>query len=149
MPCIVDTGCDASGGALREVDTNAPARALLCAAPCDPTKETPTSSLQELPPTEYAVAIASSTEVCPEFTSNVFSQLSFSWLTPLMRKGYAHPLEFNDIWELPPPDKVKEVHNELDRNWRKQLETGAHPILRPQQCATCSELCYGRRYARA
>ena len=90
--------------------------------------------LQELPPTEFAVAIESSAEVCPEYKSNILSQLSFAWLTPLMKKGYAHPLEFNDIWKLPPPDKVTDVHAELDRHWRKQLETGARPYSLQGTC---------------
>jgi len=43
--------------------------------------------------------------VCPEWGAGVLSSLTFSWLSPLIRKGYKAPLQDKDIWTLPPTDR--------------------------------------------
>lgn len=43
--------------------------------------------------------------MCPEWTAGIFSSLTFSWLNPLIRKGYKTPLQDKDIWSLPPTDR--------------------------------------------
>jgi hypothetical protein len=35
---------------------------------------------------------------CPEATANIFSTLTFSWMTPLMKLGYKQPLLMEDLW---------------------------------------------------
>lgn len=34
----------------------------------------------------------------PEEMSNIFSRLTFGWMTPLMRLGYQKPLTMDDLW---------------------------------------------------
>lgn len=43
--------------------------------------------------------------MCPEWGAGVVSSLTFSWLSPLIRKGYKAPLQDKDIWTLPPTDR--------------------------------------------
>jgi hypothetical protein len=43
--------------------------------------------------------------VCPEWGAGLMSTLTFSWLSPLIRKGYKTPLQDKDIWSLPPTDR--------------------------------------------
>lgn len=44
---------------------------------------------------------ASLNNECPLDSSNLFSVLAFSWVTPLIRLGYKRPLEDYHLWELP------------------------------------------------
>jgi hypothetical protein len=62
---------------------------------------------------------------CPEYKSNIFIRLTFSWITPLLKEGYKRPLEAADIWELPPPDQASKVGKGFDRHWQQQQECGA------------------------
>ena len=39
-------------------------------------------------------AAAEAKSVCPEATSNIFSTLTFSWISPLMRAGFKCVLEY-------------------------------------------------------
>ncbi|KAI8835515.1 P-loop containing nucleoside triphosphate hydrolase protein [Chytridium lagenaria] len=37
---------------------------------------------------------------CPERDASICSQANFSWLNPLMRKGFKDPLDKKDLWDL-------------------------------------------------
>ena len=84
--------------------------------------------LQELP-SEEEVAVnvdaGASKHTCPEFQANFLSQVTFSWLTPLLRVGYRKPLEMDDIWELAPPDRVEAVNSAFEGHWQAEQESGA------------------------
>lgn len=43
--------------------------------------------------------------MCPEWNAGILSSLTFTWLSPLIRKGYKTPLQDKDIWSLPPADR--------------------------------------------
>ncbi|KZO92802.1 ABC transporter [Calocera viscosa TUFC12733] len=36
----------------------------------------------------------------PEIRANIFSQLTYSWVTPMLTLGYARPLEPPDLWKM-------------------------------------------------
>lgn len=38
---------------------------------------------------------------CPEPSAGLLSRLSFTWMRPLLVKGYRAPLRFEDVWSLP------------------------------------------------
>eukprot|EP00882_Tetradesmus_deserticola_P016845 GHRQ01018015.1.p1 GENE.GHRQ01018015.1~~GHRQ01018015.1.p1 ORF type:complete len:304 (+),score=126.17 GHRQ01018015.1:768-1679(+) len=44
-------------------------------------------------------------DVCPEWTAGLWSRLSFSWVSPLIKRGYSTPLTEADVWSLPPTDR--------------------------------------------
>jgi ATP-binding cassette subfamily C (CFTR/MRP) protein 1 len=69
-------------------------------------------------------------EVCPEYTANVFSRLSFQWMQPLMAKGYKRPLEKTDIWSVNPDRSTEVLIERLNAAFEKRLkEGGDKPLL--------------------
>jgi hypothetical protein len=95
--------------------------------------------LQELPSSELSMPIADGNDVCPETKASLFSVLSFGWLTPLMKKGYSQPLDFRDIWQIPPHDSVKVVSAKFERHWHKQNHSGVPPVLCFYNYPHCSD----------
>jgi hypothetical protein len=85
--------------------------------------------LQELPASDTAIPLHERRAPCTEYTANVFAWLSFSWLTPLMRRGYKAPLELHDVWELPPPDTVDAVGSAFQKHWAEQMRSGANCVV--------------------
>lgn len=65
-------------------------------------------------------AIAEDDE-CPLEYATVFSKLFFSWMTPLMKRGYKVYLTENDLWALAKPDQTKVTGEEFDEAWHHEL----------------------------
>lgn len=59
--------------------------------------------------------------VCPEATAGLWSSLTFSWMGALMRAGFAAPLQFSDIWALPPRDRVEHLDQKFRWEWGQEL----------------------------
>lgn len=57
----------------------------------------------------------------PYDQADVFSRLSFSWLTPLMRQGYEHFLTNDDLPELASSDRADNCNERFEQNWQDQL----------------------------
>jgi len=68
-------------------------------------------------------------EECPIEYSTVFSLLTFSWMTPLMKHGYSQFLTEEDLWALSRKDTTKTTGDAFDKSWQHQLETRQHPSL--------------------
>ncbi|KAK4232106.1 ABC transporter type 1, transmembrane domain-containing protein [Podospora fimiseda] len=66
---------------------------------------------------------------CPVEYATVFSRLTFSWLTPLMKYGYSTFLTEEDLWALAKDDTTKVTGSAFGNAWEKQLETKEHPNL--------------------
>ncbi|KAF9162294.1 hypothetical protein DFQ26_003685 [Actinomortierella ambigua] len=86
--------------------------------------------LLELLKKKPAIELGDADEVnkCPEDDANIFSIISFSWVSPLMRKGYSNPLTMNDLWQLRKVDQSHEASGHFERTWNKEL-TKKHPNL--------------------
>ncbi|KAF8631681.1 hypothetical protein AX15_002266 [Amanita polypyramis BW_CC] len=70
----------------------------------------------------YDVSYTDSGEVQAEnpiLTSNIYSKWSFSWLTPLMRKGYAQFLTEDDLPPLKPTDESERLGHRLEKALEK------------------------------
>ncbi|KAK9802963.1 hypothetical protein WJX72_012534 [[Myrmecia] bisecta] len=63
-------------------------------------------------------------KVCPEATTNWVSYVTFAWAGPLMRLGYKQPLQFDNIWDLPPDDRVESVAAKFERFWDQEKQKG-------------------------
>lgn len=50
--------------------------------------------------------------VTPEETCNIFSRLTFHWMTSLMKLGHSKVLDMNDLWNLRPQDST-EVNSKI------------------------------------
>ncbi|GAA5978963.1 hypothetical protein JCM5350_004190 [Sporobolomyces pararoseus] len=69
---------------------------------------------------------------CPRLRANIFSRLTFSWMTPMMTTGYRKFLTEEDLWSLPPDDTANALGSRLEQAWqarRDKLARKAH--IRP------------------
>ncbi|KAF2196793.1 multidrug resistance-associated protein 1 [Delitschia confertaspora ATCC 74209] len=65
---------------------------------------------------------------CPFEYANVFSVLTFSWMTPLMKHGYKTFLTQDDLWNLRKRDTTKATALAFEKAWHDELEK-KHPSL--------------------
>jgi ATP-binding cassette, subfamily C (CFTR/MRP), member 1 len=66
---------------------------------------------------------------CPIEYATVFSILTFSWMTPMMRYGYKRYLTEDDLWNLAKRDTTKSTSTAFDEAWNHELETKKNPSL--------------------
>lgn len=57
---------------------------------------------------------------CPVEFANIFSRLTFGWMTPLMRLGHHKPLGEDDLWSLPREDQADAVGATMTAKWEAQ-----------------------------
>lgn len=68
-------------------------------------------------------------EECPSEYATIFSRLTFSWMTPLMKFGYNHYLTEDDLWGLQKTDTSKATGEAFDKAWHYELEHRKHPSM--------------------
>jgi len=62
--------------------------------------------------------------------ANIFSRFTFSWMTPLMQKGYKQYLTLSDLPPLPSSLKTENISKILKANWENErLKNWKHPSL--------------------
>jgi hypothetical protein len=66
---------------------------------------------------------------CPIEYATVFSILTFSWMTPLMRYGYKKYLTEDDLWNLAKRDTTQATGAIFKEAWEFELEHRKHPSL--------------------
>ncbi len=66
---------------------------------------------------------------CPIEYATVFSILTFSWMTPMMRYGYKQYLTEDDLWNLAKRDTTKSTSTAFDEAWNQELEHKRNPSL--------------------
>ncbi|KAJ1871511.1 hypothetical protein LPJ55_003810, partial [Coemansia sp. RSA 990] len=66
----------------------------------------------------------------PEERANIFSRLTFTWMTPLLEKGYHKPLQMEDTWELSNKYRPDVATEKFQRNWRAELDSGRPSLFR-------------------
>ena len=66
---------------------------------------------------------------CPIEYATVFSILSFSWMTPMMRYGYKQYLTEDDLWNLAKRDTTKATYASFEEAWNHELENKKNPSL--------------------
>ena len=59
---------------------------------------------------------------CPIEYANVFSILTFSWMTPMMKYGHKEFLMQDDLWNLRKRDSTRTTAEEFDAAWEEQME---------------------------
>lgn len=74
-------------------------------------------------------ALADEEDECPVEYATVFSLLTFSWMTPLMRFGYKQYLTEDDLWALARKDTTNYTGNAFDKAWQHELDNRKHPSL--------------------
>lgn len=66
---------------------------------------------------------------CPIEYATVFSILTFSWMTPMMKYGYKQYLTEDDLWNLAKRDTTKATFDSFEDAWNYELEHKKHPSL--------------------
>ncbi|KAF8857585.1 hypothetical protein BDZ45DRAFT_803222 [Acephala macrosclerotiorum] len=66
---------------------------------------------------------------CPIEYATVFSILTFSWMTPMMRHGYKKFLTEDDLWNLAKRDTTKSTGDAFRKAWDHELEHKKNPSL--------------------
>ncbi|CAF0910972.1 unnamed protein product [Rotaria sordida] len=62
-------------------------------------------------------------ESCPVLQANIFSQLFYTWISPLLRKSHKQGvLELNDLYALPPYLKSTDLTDKLETNWFDEVK---------------------------
>lgn len=59
---------------------------------------------------------------CPFEYADVFSVLTFSWMTPMMKYGYKHYLTQDDMWNLRRRDTTRVTGEQLEQAWERELQ---------------------------
>lgn len=60
--------------------------------------------------------------VIPEDSANIFSVLSYEWMTQLFILGSRRPLQIEDIWQMPARYEAKFVTSQLEDLWSSEKE---------------------------
>lgn len=68
-------------------------------------------------------------EECPAEYATVFSILTFSWMTPLMKFGYKEYLTEDDLWSLQSTDTTRATGSAFDKAWEYEVEHRKNPSL--------------------
>ncbi|KAJ4324230.1 ATP-binding cassette glutathione S-conjugate transporter ycf1 [Neodidymelliopsis sp. IMI 364377] len=66
---------------------------------------------------------------CPYEYADVFSVLTFGWMTPMMKRGYNHFLTQDDLWNLRKRDSTKHTAEVFEENWGYEMEKKKSPSL--------------------
>lgn len=61
--------------------------------------------------------------VTPEEVANIFSRLTFHWMTPLMKLGYSKPLDMEDLWNLKPADSAEKNSFDFQQRLSQELNS--------------------------
>ncbi|GMG05217.1 unnamed protein product [Aspergillus oryzae] len=59
---------------------------------------------------------------CPYEYADIFSVLTFSWMTPMMKFGYKNFLTQDDLWNLRRRDTTRVTGETLAENWEQELQ---------------------------
>ena len=69
-------------------------------------------------------------ELSREYKANIFSKLTFQWISPLMTVGYERPLELNDIYKINPNRSAGVLADRLEAAFQKRIDNGSkRPLL--------------------
>ncbi|KAI6092615.1 ABC transporter type 1, transmembrane domain-containing protein [Hypoxylon rubiginosum] len=77
----------------------------------------------------YEALVDEEGEECPVEYATVFSRLTFSWMTPLMRHGYKQYLTEEDLWGLSPSDRSSTTGDSFEKAWNYELKHRKSPSL--------------------
>ncbi|XP_054281763.1 ATP-binding cassette sub-family C member Sur-like [Macrosteles quadrilineatus] len=67
-------------------------------------------------------------EMYSHHSAQWFSQVTFYWLVPLLRAGYSHPLELEDLGTLHPNETAANQFSLFNSVYQRAKATGGHPV---------------------
>ncbi|KAJ2681971.1 hypothetical protein IWW39_006179, partial [Coemansia spiralis] len=81
--------------------------------------------------TEYVLAVDGDSDVAsvsrfgmraPVEDANIFSQLTFSWMSPLLKLGQHKQISEDDLWEVPSDCAPANIAETFDANWQHEID---------------------------
>ena len=57
----------------------------------------------------------------PEANANIFSLITFDWITPLLRLGFARPLEATDLWKLQSDRSSQSIADKINASYERRV----------------------------
>ena len=69
-------------------------------------------------------------KVSREYGANLFSILTFQWMSPIMQVGYQRPLELNDIWLVNPNRSTDVLAERMKVAFKARVDRGDEKPLR-------------------
>ncbi|RMZ75001.1 hypothetical protein DV737_g5549, partial [Chaetothyriales sp. CBS 132003] len=85
---------------------------------------------------------------CPAEYADIFSILTFGWMSPLMKFGYGHFLTADDLWNLRQRDTTRVTGDQLQAAWDAELKKKTPKNKRPSLWIALAK-AFGRPYLRA
>ncbi|CAJ0826241.1 3215_t:CDS:10 [Entrophospora sp. SA101] len=67
---------------------------------------------------------------CPESRSNIYSRITFYWMTPLMKLGHEKYLTMDDLWNLNYNDQSHRISQKFEQIWKKELSKKNPSLLK-------------------
>ncbi|KAI8318339.1 hypothetical protein GQ54DRAFT_341905 [Martensiomyces pterosporus] len=61
----------------------------------------------------------------PEEDANIFSRLTFSWMSPLLKTGRRKLITQGDLWDLPKRYMPSNVSMQFEANWQHEVDNAA------------------------
>ncbi|KAK9465552.1 P-loop containing nucleoside triphosphate hydrolase protein [Lipomyces arxii] len=87
-------------------------------------------SVLVLRPASQYESLHSEIETSPENRANVFSKLTFSYLTNLMKLGYDNYLTEDDLPDLPPHSRTEKAREDFDVAWQAEKQSSSPSLFR-------------------
>ena len=75
-----------------------------------------------VPKKQSAYDALGANDECPYEYADIFSVLTFGWMTPMMKFGYKNYLTQDDLWNLRDRDTTRVTGNLLQKAWEMELE---------------------------
>jgi ABC-type multidrug transport system fused ATPase/permease subunit len=85
--------------------------------------------LESFMPKNASILDAIIDDESPSKSANVFSCLTFSWMSPMMKHGYEQYLTEDDLWNLNEQDTTRVTREKFQDAWEYELENRKHPSI--------------------
>ncbi|KAJ7086116.1 ABC protein [Mycena belliarum] len=60
-------------------------------------------------------------KIIPTVSASLFSQLTYTWITPMMVLGYQRTLQATDLWKVGPEQEAGYLSEKLDAAWERRV----------------------------
>ncbi|KAJ7039618.1 ABC protein [Mycena alexandri] len=64
-------------------------------------------------------------KIIPIVSASLLSQLTYTWITPMMVLGYQRTLQATDLWKVGPEQEAGYLSEKLDAAWLRRVEAAA------------------------
>ncbi|KZV75428.1 ABC protein [Peniophora sp. CONT] len=61
-------------------------------------------------------------KIIPLASANIFSQLTYQWITPVMTLGWQRSLQATDLWKMDPGREVENTSQQLEQAWNLRVQ---------------------------